>query len=190
MADCNTIEDSYFKFVLEESNDFRNRNIYELSVDELKNIDPVGYNYFLKRNVDRIFAAQRRLNPSRDDLRDVLRQTTDMWRLNSQGRQVLNEPKYTTPREIAMRVRQLLAITQKKLQQESRVDNQVTSYVIFSHEYEIPLSNPIQVGGKLSSATRVRHTGIQPYTTPNPFRPIHRSRNKGGPVRRSTRIAL
>lgn len=175
MAYCNEQHDSYFEYILKERQDFRNQNIHELSVDELKNIDPVGYNFFRKIHVQHILEIQNAIHPNRYELRDVLKMMDDIWRFNSVGRQVLNEHKYITPIEVENRTHELLDMTLKKFERESRVENEVTSGVVDSHEFYIPPLNPTHTSGKLSSANKIIHTGIQPHETPPLFQPMPQS---------------
>jgi len=157
-AACNIDYDSYIRYVARQSKDFNNKYPFEFGVEDWMMRDPVGYLYFNKSIVHALLHQLRLLNPALWNLRELLKEMEDIWRFNSESRVVLDEPYPSTVEEIYSRVRELVNITEKRLNMQTRVNNEILGQIIRQTSYLIPLSNPVVTGEK--------RNGIVPLQTP------------------------
>lgn len=173
---CDYQQTSYFKDIFDPVRDFNWGHIYELPEELQKIYDPVGFWYFHKRNVNPILAELRQIN-KRVDLRDLLRDMDRIWRFNNQNHILLNEPDWLTESEVARRVCEMTRITRARLKLENRVENQVSSHVIRTWEYQEPLALPTLAKGTVSGELPFQTPRIMAQETVPLFAPV-RSYNK------------
>lgn len=154
---CSYTQTSYFKDVFEPVRDFNWNYPIELPEDLQKIYDPVGFWYFHKRNVNPILQELRLIN-KRVNLRDLLRDMDRIWRFNNQNHLLLNEPDWLTDDQVAGRVNAMTHTTRARLKLANRAENQVSSHVIRTWEYQEPVALPVLAKGTLS--------GELPFQTP------------------------
>lgn len=171
MALCNYDQQSYFRDVFDPLKDFRWQHLYEIPETLQQEYDPVGFWYFHHKNVHAILTDLRRVN-KRVDLRDLLREMDRIWRYNNQQHRLLNEPDWRGAEEVSQRVHQLTQITRARLNLENRVENQVSSDVIRTWEYQEPLPLPTVTKGTLTGQVALRHPQIMKTETNPPFNHI------------------
>jgi hypothetical protein len=165
MALCNYPQKSYFRDVFDPRDDFNWSHVYEIPESLQKIYDPVGYYFFHRRNVHQLLADLRKIN-KRVNLRDLLRDMDRLWRFNNQNHQILNEPDWHTKEMVAKRVNQLTKLTRARLTLQNRVENQVSTDVIRTWEYQEPLELPVLSKGTISGALELNNPRIMSSETP------------------------
>ena len=173
MVSCNYNQQSFFKTIFNAEKDFNYNHVHEMTEEMQKDHDPVGFYYFLKPVVYGLLHELRTINKRRTNLRDLLREMDRIWRINSQQRQILNEPDWrSNPGLVATRVVHLIHITRNKLGLEERAENVATGEVTKYHENVRPRMHPVATSEKQPGVTRLQVPRIDPEVTPSPFRPV------------------
>lgn len=172
MSLCDYTPQSFFKQVFDAKKDFNYIGVYELPESEQVTYDPVGFFFFNKHLVYAMLKELRMINNRRTDLRDLLKEMGYIWRFNNVQHQVVNEADWTTRREVASRVAELVRITRAKLGIRERVENMVTGDVIRYWENQIPQGNPTVTSEKMSRTLAMRVPHIEAQYTQPPFAPV------------------
>ena len=90
----------------------------------------------------------------------MLRDMDRIWRYNNQHHRVINEPDWTDTKDVAERVDELTKLTRRRLSLQHRADNQVSSDVIRTWEYQEPMEHPVHPKGTLSGQINLQHPRI------------------------------